>query len=95
MIKDLYWLIILFILAMFFYYSNKNSSQYLINEGFKNSKVYIGYSPIKANNILSMDNAKFGSNSIYEVGKIVTPDNKRYKPRLLDYYPGNYENNYF
>jgi hypothetical protein len=77
MFKDLYWLIILLIFALFFYYSNKNNKQYSIHEGFKNSKVYLRGSPIKTktNDILNVNEINFASGSIYEVGKIDYPYN--------------------
>ena len=74
MFKDSYWLIILLIFAFFFYYSNKSNNQYLISEGYKNSKIYFVNRPIKIN-----DNDKnFASHSIYEVGKINYPNNNAY-----------------
>jgi len=102
MFKDLYWLIILLIFALFFYYSNKNSNQYLIeytsgsiNEGFKNSPVYLRYSPIKTNEIININNIPFASTSVYEIGKIDYPEinntgyyNGYYKGYYQDYYSG-------
>ena len=85
MFKNLHWLIILLIFALFFYYSNKTSNQYLISEGFKNSKVYLGDSPIKAKDILNLNNINFASTSIYEVGKIDYPYNNYYQGYYSSY----------
>ena len=85
MFKDLHWLIILLLFALFFYYSNKNNNQYLISEGFKNSKVYLGDSPIKTNDILNLNDMKFTSSSVYEVGKIDYPYNNYYQGYYSSY----------
>lgn len=91
MFKDSYWLIILFIFAIIFYYSNNKN----IYEGYKNSNVFMGISPIdKKNN--QMINNNFGSHSIYEVGKIKNQKNVSgyYDTYYSDYYPGYYSNYY-
>lgn len=93
MFKDLYWLIILLIFALIFNYSNKNNSQYLINEGFKNSQVYIGNSPIKTNKLLNLNTTNFGADSIYEVGRIdYTRDINQ--PKYQGVYQGVYQDYY-
>lgn len=97
MINDSCWLIILFIVAIIFYCSNQNNNQYLINEGFRNSKVYLGASPIKTNDILNLNDMNFASHSIYEVGRIDYPNNSAYRgyyqDYYQDYYPGYYSGN--
>lgn len=95
MIDDSYWLIILLIFAVIFYFSNQNDNQYLINEGFRNSKVYLGASPIKTNDILDLNNMNFASNSTYEVGKIDYPNNRGNFPGYYSgYYAGYYSGDY-
>lgn len=93
MIKDLNWLIILLIFALFFYYSNKNANQYLISEGFKDSKVFIGASPIKTHELINLNDMSFASHSIYEVGKINYPSSS-YSGYYQNYYPGYYSGYY-
>lgn len=103
MIKDLYWLIILLIFAVFFYYSNKNNNQYLISEGFKNSRVYIGPEPglMPANELINLNDIDFASHSIYEVGKINYNNNNNDSNKggpYQNYYSGyfsNYYDNYY
>lgn len=95
MINDSCWLIILFIFAIIFYYSNQNSNQYLINEGFRNSKIYLGDSPIKPHDFLNLNDIPFASNSIYEIGRILYPNNNNnnnrgYYSNYSNYYPGYY-----
>lgn len=89
----LYLLIILFIFVIILYYSNRNNDQYLIDEGFGNSKVYIGHNPIKTNRFF-YNNNNFGSNSIYEVGKIEIP-NHNYNEASLPHYYSDYYSNYY
>lgn len=93
MINDSCWLMILLIFAIIFYYSNKNNNQNLINEGFRDSKVYFGVTPIKRNNFIHMNNNDFGSHSIYEVGRIEFPNNI-YNGEYPNYYP-NYYSGYY
>ena len=100
MFKDSHWLIILLIFAIIFYYSNKNTNKYLIedtfgliNEGFKNSRVYLGETPIKAHHIINMNNIPFGSTSLYEIGEIEYPGTIK-KGYYNDYYNGYYKDYY-
>ena len=93
MINDSCWLIILFIVAIIFYCSNQNNNQYLINEGFRNSKVYLGASPIKTHDLLNLNDMNFASTSIYEVGKIDYNHNL-YNGYYSDYYSGYYPGYY-
>ena len=92
--QDLCWLLILLIFAIIFYYSNKNNNEYLIKEGFRNSRVYLGDSPIKNNDFLYMNNNDFGSHSIYEVGKIEYPNNNSYQTKYPNYYSSYYADYY-
>lgn len=94
MINDSCWLIILLIFAIIFYYSNENNNnQYLINEGFRNSNVYLGNGPIKTNDFLYMNNDDFGSHSIYEVGIVKKPNNN-YNGDNSNYYSSYYSDYY-
>ena len=74
MIKDLYWLIILFILGLLIYYSNKNKH---LKEGYRSDTVNIGGSPITSNHFLNSEEIPFGILSGYEVGKIYNPLSKK------------------
>ena len=68
----------------------------MINEGFKNSPIYLGGSPIKANDIINMNNIPFASTSVYEIGRIDYPrSNKGYYDNYYNgYYTGYYDNYY-
>lgn len=92
MINNSCWLIILLIFVIIFYYSNKNN-EYLINEGFRDSRVYLGNSPIKTNKLLNLNTTNFGADSIYEVGRI---DYTRdiYQPKYQGVYQGVYQDYY-
>ena len=72
--KDLYWLIILFILGLLIFYSNKNINTIIHSkEGYRNSIIHIGESPITSKHLLNSNEMPFGLLSGYEVGKINIP----------------------
>jgi hypothetical protein len=85
MIKNLYWYIILALIALYFFYNYQNVNYV---EGYRNAKVYVGESPMPRQGLLFMNNDDFAMNSIYEVGTIRMPHNNDY----TGYYPGYYSN---
>lgn len=73
MIKNLYTYLFLALLLLYFLHNRYQ----LINfkEGYRNSQVYIGESPISRNSLLFLDNNNtFGWHSIYETGKVKNPE---------------------
>jgi hypothetical protein len=68
MIKNLYWYIILALVAFYFFYNNQNI-KYV--EGYRNTKVYIGNIPMERKPNLMENDTIFGSNSIFETGLII------------------------
>ena len=86
MIKDLYWLILLFIIGLLIYYSNKNIS---LTEGYKNSIVNIVGSPVSSTHFLNSNEIPFGFLTGYEVGKINNSQDKNHTKYYSGYYPSN------
>jgi hypothetical protein len=83
MVKDLYWLIILLILGLLIYYSNKNIP---LIEGYKSSIVNIGGPNISSKHFLNSNETPFGISNVYEVGKIYNPGTKRNNDNISYYY---------
>ena len=70
MIKNLYWYIILALIALYFLYSFQNVNYV---EGYKNAKVYIGNVPMESKSNFMENDTNFGSHSIFETGQIIRP----------------------
>jgi hypothetical protein len=98
--KYLYAYLFLALLLLYFFIS-----RYLFinfKEGYRNSHVYIGESPISRNSLLFLDNNDtFGWHSIYETGKIKYPEdifinseNSVYGLPLNNAYGSSYKNYY-
>ncbi len=88
MIKNLYWYLILALVALYFYCYKYHSCSFV--EGYRNAKVYVGESPMPRQSLIFMNDDNFGINSIYEVGTIKTP----YNSPPVSYFDGAYERNY-
>jgi hypothetical protein len=70
MIKNLYWYIILALLA-FYFFNNYQNVNYV--EGYRNTKVYIGNVPMVSEPNFMENDTNFGSHSIFETGQIIRP----------------------
>ena len=94
--KNLYLYLILALIAIYFYCYEFHSCSFV--EGYRNTKVYIGESPIPRNQILFMSDKNFGSDSIYEIGKIKNPyevnENNIYNSSFGNVYGSSYSSYY-
>jgi hypothetical protein len=90
MMKDLHWLIILFILGLLIFYSNKNNNSIIpLKEGYRNSIVHIGGPPITSKHLINSNEIPFGLLSGYEVGKVNTNGSNNSNINYSGYYRSN------
>ena len=68
MIKNLYWYLILALVALYFLYNYQNINYV---EDYRNAKVYIGNIQMERKPNLMENDTNFGSNSIFETGLII------------------------
>jgi hypothetical protein len=71
MIKNLYWYIILVLVAFYFFYFFYIFQNVNYVEGYKNAKVYIGNVPMESEPNFMENDTNFGSNSVFETGLII------------------------
>jgi len=96
--KNLYLYLILALIAIYFYCYQYHSCSFV--EGYRNAKVFIGENPsFSRNNILFIDDDQnFGSDSIYETGRIRNPnapnDNNVYGSTFGNVYGTSYSGYY-
>ena len=69
MIKNLYWYIILALVALYFYCYKYHSLNFV--EGYRNAKVYIGNIQMESQPNFMENDTNFGRNSIFETGLII------------------------